>query len=212
MKAKTNNGILISFEGIDGCGKSTQVDIAAEYLREKGFDILTTREPGGTKLAEKIRDILLDNSLEGQVSPMSELLLYLSSRQQLSAEIISPHLETGGVVLTDRYADSSTAYQGTGRGLGIELVEHLNELVIPRWPDLTILIDAPVEVGISRIGNRRPDRLEEEGIAFLNIVRNAYLDLAHRHPERILVVDGSASVEATAELVKKTIDEFLIKN
>ncbi len=205
----TSKGALISFEGIDGCGKSTQMDIAAEYLREKGHDVLKTREPGGTKLAEKIREILLDNSHKGQISPMAELMLYLAAREQLSAEIILPHIEKNGTVLTDRYADSSTAYQGGGRELGIELVEQLNELVIPRWPDLTILFDIPVEVGLTRIGDRRPDRLEEEGIAFLNKVRDAFTKIVERHPDRITVVDSSGSVENTAKAVKEAIDKYL---
>ena len=202
-------GILISFEGIDCCGKSTQMEIVAGHLREKGFDILITREPGGTKLAERIRDILLDTQLGGKVTPMAELLLYLASRHQHSTRVIVPQLDAGGVVLTDRYADSSTAYQGVGRGLGIELVERLNELVIPRWPDLTILIDIPVDTAALRMGNRAPDRLEKEGNAFLETVRAGYLELAKRHPDRIHTVAGDGSIEDTAARVIDIIDTFL---
>jgi len=209
MADSTEKGIFISFEGIDGSGKSTQMAIAAKYIRGKGFDVITTREPGGTKLAEKIRDILLDNALGGRVTPMAELLLYLASRHQHSEETIVPHLNSGSVVLTDRYADSSTAYQGGGRGLGLDLVEGLNELVIPRWPDLTIIIDVPIEIGLSRMGNRRPDRLEEEGTNFLKAVRAAYLEIAGRHTERIVVVDGSGNIEKTSAQVIFTIERFL---
>ncbi|RKZ29394.1 dTMP kinase [bacterium] len=209
MAYSTEKGIFISFEGIDGSGKSTQMAIAAKYIRGKGFDVITTREPGGTKLAEKIRDILLDNALGGRVTPMAELLLYLASRHQHSEETIVPHLNSGSVVLTDRYADSSTAYQGGGRGLGLDLVEGLNELVIPRWPDLTIIIDVPIEIGLSRMGNRRPDRLEEEGTNFLKAVRAAYLEIAGRHTERIVVVDGSGNIEKTSAQVIFTIERFL---
>ena len=211
MKAETNKGIFITFEGIDGSGKSTQMELAAEFLRSREFDVITTREPGGTKLAERIRNVLLDVSLGGCVTPMAELLLYLASRHQHSAEIIAPHLERDGVVLCDRFADSSTAYQGAGRGLGIELVESLNELVIPRWPDLTILIDIPEDKAFSRMGRRSPDRLEKEGINFLRVVRSAFLELSERHPERFAVVESRERLEETATHVRNILERFLAK-
>lgn len=205
----TENGIFISFEGIDGSGKSTQMELAAEYIRSRGFIVTTTREPGGTKLAERIRDVLLDKSLDGRITPMAELLLYLASRHQHSDEVIRPRLEEGEVVLTDRFADSSTAYQGGGRGLGIELVERLNEVVIPRWPDLTILIDIPVATALSRMIGRNQDRLELEGEAFLEKIRETYFELGRRHPRRFVVIGGDRPLEETAADIQSVIKRFL---
>jgi len=209
---KTENGFFIAFEGIDGCGKSTHMKIVAEHLTSLGFDVITTREPGGTKLAERIREILLDNSLSGRISPMAELMLYLASRAQHSSEIIAPHLEKGGVVLTDRFADSSVAYQGGARNLGMELVEELCSHVIPRWPDLTLFLDVPPEESIRRMNNRTPDRLEEEGLTFLREVRDAYLKLIENHPDRFFRIDSSNERSVTAKKVIEVIDNYIGKN
>ena len=180
-----------------------------KFLREKGFNVKTTREPGGTELAELIRGILLDAKLGGKITPTAELLLYLASRHQHSEEVIRPFLESGGVVLSDRYADSSTAYQGVGRGLGIELVERLNELVIPRWPDLTIIFDIPAEGAVKRTRHRSLDRLEKEGLEFLEKVRGGYLELARRYPERMRVIDSSGEIEETERMVVGTVARFI---
>jgi dTMP kinase len=204
-----DKGIFISFEGIDGCGKSTHMGVVEKFLREKGFNVKATREPGGTELAELIRSILLDAKLVGKITPTAELLLYLASRHQHGEEVIRPFLEGGGVVLSDRYADSSTAYQGVGRGLGIELVEKLNELVIPRWPDLTIIFDISAEVAVKRTRHRALDRLEREGIDFLEMVRGGYLELAQRYPERIIVIDSSGEIEETESKVVGTVEKFI---
>ena len=204
-----DNGIFISFEGIDGCGKSSQMKEAAAFLRKRGLDVLTTREPGGTELAERIRGILLDATLGGKITPTAELLLYLASRHQHGEEVIRPFLESGGVVLSDRYADSSTAYQGVGRGLGIELVERLNELVIPRWPDMTVLLDLPAKEAVERARHRSLDRLESEGVGFLKRVRIGYLELARRHADRIVVVDSSGGFEETSNKVVGAIVGFM---
>lgn len=202
-------GVFISFEGIDGSGKSTQMKKAAEYLSSLGYNVLTTREPGGTELAERIRKVLLDAKMEGKITSKAELLLYLASRQQHCTEIIEPFLQSGGVVLTDRFADSSTAYQGVGRGLGIELVEGLNELVIPRWPDLTILIDIPALTAQARNVSKAPDRLENEGVEFQETIRRGYLMLSERHPERIVVIESKENVEETQKEVREAIAKFL---
>lgn len=204
-------GILISFEGIDGSGKSTQMKEAAEYLSSRGYEVLITREPGGTELAEKIRKVLLDAKMDGKITSKAELLLYLASRHQHSKEIIEPFLKNGGIVLTDRYADSSTAYQGVGRGLGIELVEGLNELVIPQWPDLTIIIDILPEEALLRMNERKPDRLERAGMEFQKVVREGFIELARRHPKRMVVVRSDKVKEKTTREVIRTIDEFLAK-
>lgn len=202
-------GIFISFEGIDGCGKSTQMELAGQHLRSKGYDVVTTREPGGTKIAEMIRNILLDPSLRGHIAPTTELLLYLASRVQHCDEIIIPQLENGKIVLSDRFADSSIAYQGAGRGLGMEFVEELNNKVVPRFPDLTILIDLPVELAIERFGDKALDRLEGEGIEFLRRIRNGYLDFSLKRSERIKVVHSDGEIEETSRKVITIIDEFL---
>jgi len=204
-------GIFISFEGIDGSGKSTQMERTAEFIRSRGYSVLATREPGGTELAERIRKVLLDAKMEGKVTSKAELLLYLASRHQHSKEIIEPFLDGGGVVLTDRYADSSTAYQGVGRGLGVELVEGLNELVIPRWPDLTVLIDIPAEIAILRTGGRDLDRLESEGVEFQERIRRGYIELAKRHPERICVVESREDKDETTAEVLRVIGTFFDK-
>jgi len=210
-RRKTDSGIFISFEGIDGSGKSTHLRIAADFLARNGFVVTKTREPGGTKLAERIRDVLLDNQLSGGVTPMAELLLYLASRHQHCEEIITPRLSAGETVLTDRFADSSTAYQGGGRGIGLELVEQLNELVIPRWPDLTIFIDVPVEIALARTTSRELDRLEEEGIDFMRAVRRAYIEISQKHRERFVTIDGSKDIAQTAERIEVVLTEFLAR-
>ncbi len=185
--------------------------MAADFLARKGFVVTKTREPGGTKLAERIRDVLLDNQLSGGVTPMAELLLYLASRHQHCEEIITPRLSAGDTVLTDRFADSSTAYQGGGRGIGLELVEQLNELVIPRWPDLTIFIDVPVEVALSRTNSRELDRLEEEGIDFMRKVRTAYIEISQKHSDRFVTIDGSKDIDQTAESIEVVLTDFLAR-
>ncbi len=211
MGGTTDKGIFISFEGIDGSGKSTHLRIAAEFLARKGLTVTKTREPGGTKLAERIRDVLLDNELSGRVTPMAELLLYLASRHQHCEEIIAPRLSAGETVLTDRFADSSTAYQGGGRGIGLELVEQLNELVIPRWPDLTIFIDVPVDTALARTRGRELDRLEEEGVDFMRTVRAAYIEISEKHPDRFVIVDGTREIEDTSKRIEEVLTEFLAR-
>lgn len=187
--------MLISFEGIDGSGKSTQILKLAEWLRAKGFDVLTTREPGGTPAGEAVRALLLNP--ESHISARAEFLLYSASRAQLVDDVILPHLKKPkAVVIADRYADSSTAYQGAGRELGISRVEIVNEFATGNLrPDLTLYLDVDYATSESRRNSAggKPDRLERSPREFFERVREGYLELARLHPERVRVIDASLS-------------------
>jgi dTMP kinase len=198
--------MFITFEGIEGCGKTTHLSLAAESLVSKGYPVLQTREPGGTRIGERIRSVLLSPE-HRNMSPMTELLLYEACRAQLIAEHVQPELEKGSLVLCDRYTDATMAYQGFGRGLDLDLVDRLNHLAGQGIePDLTVLLDCSVEEGLQRIrtryerdekGNRQggPDRLEAEERAFHERIRQGYLRLAEKHKGRIRRVDSSEEVE-----------------
>lgn len=181
------NGIFITFEGIDGCGKSTQVRLFADWLAELGKAVLVTREPGGTQLAEKIRQVLLEPSAE-EVHPLTEILLYAAARAQHVAHQILPALVAGKIVVCERFVDSTLAYQGFGLGYDVEIIKKLNDVasggLVPDW---TLLMDLSPEVAAERM-QQRPggeDRIEARGIAFQSRVRDGYLQLAAEHPRRI---------------------------
>ncbi len=205
-------GLLITFEGIEGSGKSTVAREVADRLEESGREIVLTREPGGTVTGEDIREILLDPARAG-MSPRSELLLYLASRAQLVDEVIAPALEKGVVVICDRYIDASVAYQGWARSLGEELVEELNSFAVGRAvPDVTFLLDLPVEDGFSRgpeeresSGARGKDRLEREDREFHEKVREGYLRIARREQQRVVVIDASLPLESVVEEVLRNL-------
>ena len=206
----THSGIFISFEGGEGAGKSTQTKLLKEYLESIGEKVILTREPGGTPLGNKLRDILLDNAT-GDISPRSEALIYAADRANHVYALIKPALERGEVVITDRYMDSSIAYQGAGR-----VLEPAEVARISRWatetlvPTVTIIIDLPAEIGLGRLKSR--DRLEAEPIAFHERVRQEFLSLANTDPERYFVVDGTSSVEAIhAEIVERVSQIALLK-
>jgi dTMP kinase len=206
----THSGIFISFEGGEGAGKSTQTKLLKEYLESVGEKVILTREPGGTPLGNKLRDILLDNAT-GDISPRSEALIYAADRANHVYALIKPALERGEVVITDRYMDSSIAYQGAGR-----VLEPAEVARISRWatetlvPTVTIIIDLPAEIGLGRLKSR--DRLEAEPIAFHERVRQEFLSLANTDPERYFVVDGTSSVEAIhAEIVERISQIALLK-
>lgn len=201
---------FITFEGVEGCGKSTQLNLLAEHLRSRGWNVEVLREPGGVPIAEAIREILLDPANKAMCTT-SELLLYAAARAQLVHERVLPALANGKAVLCDRFADSTTAYQGAGRGIDATQIEQIHELAnAGLWPDRTFLLDLPVEAGLERARHRgRADRIEQESLHFHHRVREAYLELARRHPERIIVLDAAQSVEALAAEIRSIADEVL---
>ncbi len=206
------SGLLITVEGIEGCGKSTQIQKLQQYLDSKSFDVILTREPGGTPISESIRDILLDVK-NSEMASITELLLYQAARAQHTAQLILPAIEKGQVVLCDRFIDSTSAYQGAGRGIDNEIVRKLNEIATcGLLPNLTIVIDLPAQEGLARaLSNRQSDRIEQECLDFHKSVRKEFLKLAQREPHRIHVVDGSDSVEAVAKAIEAIVDTFVEK-
>lgn len=205
-------GIFISIEGIEGTGKTTLTGFLAEYLEGKGLQVTRTEEPGGTAIGRKIRKLLLSPE-NGEMDPVTELLLYDASRVQHVREIIMPALERGEVVITDRFSDSTMAYQGYGRGIDVKLIDSLDLISTQRLrPDITILLDIDVETGLKR--NReinKDDRIEREDVAFHERVRNGFIHIATQSPQRVRMVDCSAPVETVRQNVAAIIDEFLEK-
>jgi len=209
MTARRAKGVFITFEGCEGCGKSTQVRELENHLKAQGYEVLTTREPGGTSVAESIRSILLDPGNE-TLSPVTELLLYEAARAQHVRERILPALEAGKTVLSDRFFDSTTAYQGAGRGLGAEDVVRLHAIATGGLtPDLTIVIDVPAALGLARATQGGSDRIEREKIDFHERVRAEFLRLAQAEPERISVVDGTKSIDDVAAAIREIVDRVL---
>jgi dTMP kinase len=192
------NGFFITLEGPEGSGKSTQVRLLAEALREQGKDVVLTAEPGGDLVAQEIRKIVLHS--RSDIVPEAELLLYLAARAQHVRHIILPALEQGKVVVSDRYADSSFAYQGYARGINLDTLRKLNDFATGGLtPDLTILLDVPVEFGLERQQDR--NRFEAESVEFHKKVRDGFLELAKLEPERWVVIDACGSVEEVAAKV-----------
>ncbi len=203
----TNKGLFITFEGGDGCGKSTQLGLVKKYLEEKGFKTLTTREPGSLGLGQKLREVLLH--YDGNVTPRAEAFLFLADRAQHIAKIVKPAIDNGVIVLCDRHTDSSVAYQGYGRGEDIEQINMLNNLATQGIkPDLTLLFDVSTEVAQTRVGSEK-DRMESAGIEFHKKVRQGYLEIAKKEPQRIKVVDSNLTIEKVFEQVKKILDELI---
>lgn len=193
---------FITFEGPEGAGKSTQAKLLAEALRQDGHEVLLTAEPGGDPVAQEIRTILLHS--KSSIVPEAELLLYLAARTQHVKHIILPALERGEIVISDRYADSSVAYQGYGRGIDLDTLRKLNEFATGGLvPDLTILLDVPVEFGLGRQHDR--NRFEEESLEFHRKVRAGFLELAKLEPERWVVIDANGSVEEVATRVQESV-------
>jgi dTMP kinase len=199
-------GLFITLEGPEGAGKSTNREYLAERLREQGIDVLLTREPGGTPLAERIRELLLDPSDEPMAAD-TELLLVFAARAQHLQQVIRPALARGCVVLCDRFTDATYAYQGGGRGLSIERIAQLEQFVQGELrPDLTLIFDLPVEIGLARAAARgRLDRFEQEGRGFFEAVRQAYLQRAEQAPQRYRVLDAGQ----TLAQVQADIDALL---
>ena len=202
----TNKGFFITFEGADGCGKTTQINLIDEYLRGKGLKTLLTREPGSRGLGVKIREILLN--YEGEVAPNCESFLFLADRAQHVDCIIRPALSEGKIVICDRHTDSTLAYQGYGRQLDLNRIKYLNEIAVNGLkPDLTIVFDVSVETSMARVGSTK-DRMESAGIDFFNRVRQGYLEIAKQEPNRVKVINSSDSIENVHRQVVKLIENL----
>jgi len=208
QKSPARKGALITFEGVDGSGKTTQLRLLAEFLRERGATVLETREPGGTEISEKIRAILLDPSHSAMV-PQTELLLYAASRAQHVEEVIRPALARGEIVLSDRFFDATTAYQGYGRGVDYVDILRLNEFATGGLkPQLTFILDIPLEVLRERLSQRsaHADRLESLDWAFYERVRDGYRAIADRYPTRVVAVDASRDIEAVQADLRREVE------
>ena len=200
-------GLFITFEGADGCGKTTQLKLLAEYLQKNGVDVLVTREPGAKGLGEKLRDILLN--YDGVVSDRCEAFLFLADRAQHIDTIVTPAVDAGKIVLCDRHIDSTAAYQGYGRGQDIEQINKLNMIATSgRKPDLTIVFDIDAETSLARVGSTK-DRMESSGIEFFNRVRDGYLKIAALEPNRIKVLDATKSIDEVQQDVIELINSKL---
>lgn len=203
-------GIFISMEGPDGSGKSTQIELLKGYLESKGYDeIIITREPGGTVISEAIRGIILNKDYS-EMGHMTEALLYASARAQLVSQVIKPALEAGKAVISDRFVDSSAVYQGMARGLGVEEVYTINSFAIQGiMPDLTIHMDLPAQVGISRKKNQAElDRMELETLDFHEKVAEGYRTLAKLSPDRIRTIDATMSIEDIHQRIVAYVEEI----
>jgi dTMP kinase len=210
--------MFISFEGIEGSGKTTHVKHTVRFLKDKGHDCVITREPGGTRIGEKIRAILLD-PMSKDMDPLAELLLYTADRAQHIKEYILPLLSDGKMVLCDRYYDATMAYQGFARGLDIGLIEKMHKLLFENLkPDITLLLDLPPEIGLARAwkqietGTRTGEetRFEEETLSFHKKVRSGYLELARLEPERFRIIDASKDEHGVREEIIKILDAEII--
>jgi len=201
--------MFITIEGPEGSGKTTAVEWAVKKLEEKGYTIVRTREPGGTDISEQIRNVILDKS-NTKMDPRTEALLYAASRRQHLVEKVWPSVKEGKIVICDRYLDSSLAYQGGARNLGIENILNVNLFATENtWPDLTLLFDIEPELGLKRISmnsSREVNRLDLEKLEFHKKVRETFLELAKRYPERYIIIDASKSRE---EVANKTLEAIL---
>jgi dTMP kinase len=208
--------LFITFEGVEGSGKTTQIGRLKRYLAKRGIPCKVTREPGGCPIGERVRKILL-NPNHQEMTPLSELLLYEASRAQHMKEVIKPLLKKGGVILCDRFSDASIAYQGYGRKVDLKLVERLNRLSSQGVkPDLTLLLDCPSDVGIKRALQRnealkkeKEDRFEREKFQFHQRVRRGYLSIAKKEPDRVKVIDTREGEEKVFEKIRRIVDDFL---
>ncbi len=197
-------GYFITFEGAEGSGKSTQIRNAVAFLKKQGRSVVMLREPGGTRISEAIRGILLDKNLK-EMNPVTELLLYLAARAQIVHEKILPALAKGKVVICDRFEDSTRAYQGFGRKISLEAIEEASKLVRGSLkPDLTFVLDVDIAKGLARGG--RHDRIEREALSFHERVRRGFLALARREPKRMVVLDTSKPVECVSEKVRERLE------
>lgn len=206
-------GIFITVEGPDGSGKSTQIRLLEEYLKDRGYNVVVTREPGGTKISEDIRKIILDTS-NTDMSPYTEALLYAASRAQHVYETILPALKDGKIVICDRFVDSSLVYQGFARGLGIKKIKEINDFATEGLkPDATLFFDIDIDTALKRVGNRTTkDRLDKENIEFHKKVYEGYMRIKQMYSHRIEVINAAYDIENTFKQVKSVIDRLLELN
>jgi dTMP kinase len=199
-----NKGLFITFEGADGCGKTTQMNLLKDYLIQNGYEVVLTREPGAKGLGEQLREILLN--YDGEVADRCESFLFLADRAQNIETIVIPSIKQGKIVLCDRHIDSTVAYQGYGRGLDLDEINYLNNIATGGIkPDLTYVFDVDVETSAKRVGDKK-DRMESAGKEFFNRVRNGYLELAKKEPQRVKVIDSTRSIE---EVFQNVLKEFI---
>ena len=204
----SNKSLFISFEGIDGCGKSTQVKKLMNHFESDGIDSLLVREPGGTQISEEIRDVLLNNRSE-KMAERTEALLMTASRAQLTHDVIIPSLDSGLIVIADRFKDSTLAYQGGGRGLDIDYLLQLNDFATFEIdPDITFFIDVTADEGHRRLNSKNPDRIEGAGKIFQEKVREQYLKLARIYSDRFIVLDGEKTVEEIHQIIWLEINKI----
>lgn len=200
-------GLFITFEGADGCGKTTQLNLLRNYLVNKGYDVVATREPGAKGLGEKLREILLN--YDGEVSDRCESFLFLADRAQHIDKIVNPAIEQGKIVLCDRHTDSTVAYQGYGRGIDLKQINMLNDIAVNGTkPDLTYVFDVDIETSMSRVGSTK-DRMESAGRDFFNRVRLGYIEIADSDPIRVKVVNSADTIENVFKKVAQICDDLL---
>ncbi|NYT27215.1 MAG: dTMP kinase [Candidatus Thiodubiliella endoseptemdiera] len=202
-------GKFITVDGVEGAGKSTQINFICEYLKDKGINVILTREPGGTEIGEKIRTMLLSNST-GKMHADTELMLMFAARNEHIQNKIIPVLAQGDWVLSDRFTDASYAYQGGGRGLDIERIAQLENWVLQDFtPDMTLLLDVSVHIGMQRVESRgTKDRIEQEDFDFFNRVRQAYIARAKQYPQRIKLIDAVQSVDDTSRQIQAILNDL----
>ncbi len=206
-------GKLFTFEGSEGSGKTTQIELLADELEGMGHAVIVTREPGGTEIGEEIRHLLIHNSASEKMTPEAELLLFAAARAQLVREVMLPALQEGKIILCDRFLDSTTVYQGAARSISSDPVSFINQFAVQGIvPDLTFILDVPAEESIARVRRRitdLPDRMEQENIDFYRKVREGYLLLARSLPQRFHVVDGTEALKNNQEVILKTVLEHI---
>lgn len=213
QQMQTRRGLFVTFEGMDGCGKTTQFRLLGQWLRDRGKQVVETVEPGGTAIGQQIRRILLDPA-SADLQPRAELLLYFASRAQNVDQVIRPALETGRIVLCDRFTDSTLVYQGCGRGLDTAAVKDLDRIACQGLkPDITFLIDIDLETSLMRARRRNErtgkseSRIDEEGVAFHERVRQGYLALAKSDPDRIVLIEGRAPIALVAQRIQEALEQ-----
>ena len=212
MSENEHNGIFITFEGIDGSGKSTQANSLLRRVQEYGYKAVLFREPGGTRISEQIRQILLSTK-HSEMAAITEVMLYSAARAQLTEEMVIPGLKENDIVVCDRYFDSTIAYQGYGRGISMEFIDALIKEAAKRiWPDVTFLVDVDVELAEKRSGTiGRLDRIEMETVEFKEKVIRGFREISEKDRERIVVLDGSLEVESLTDIAWKKIESLLRK-